>query len=234
MKSRRQASCSGVPKALSLVISRSSGLAPRSPGSGSRRKVETSTTRSWKRTWTRRKRRPMTRELRNRRRISAGRASVAMSKSFGRRPSIKSRTLPPTSPARWPAAESRYITFSASLAMSLRETGCSARGRIRGESGTSTLTCTHCNRCQPSPPLAASETEPFCFKTRQDERRSSRGKHLRLRARGGAGAGASIRQRDLHLREGSCACARGGAAAGGASATAGPAASAAGAPPSLR
>jgi len=43
-------------------------------------------------------------------------------------------------PARWPAAESRYITFSASLAMSLRETGCSARGRIRGESGTSTLT----------------------------------------------------------------------------------------------
>jgi hypothetical protein len=39
-----------------------------------------------------------------RRRISAGTAEVATSKSFGTRPRSKSRTQPPTSHAEWPCA----------------------------------------------------------------------------------------------------------------------------------
>ena len=49
-----------------------------------------------KKTCTRRKRRPMTREFRNNSLMSLGVALVATSKSLGVRPSKRSRTQPPT------------------------------------------------------------------------------------------------------------------------------------------
>ena len=69
---------------------------PRAPGAAAARKVATSMI-SWpKCTWARRNRRPIRRQLRNRRRTSSGNALVATSKSLGVMPSSKSRTAPPT------------------------------------------------------------------------------------------------------------------------------------------
>src|SRR3954465_3026723 len=61
-----------------------------------------------------------------------GCAEVPMSKSFGRRPSSRSRTLPPTRYATWSACRSRYSTFNASGSISRRDTTCASRGTIRG------------------------------------------------------------------------------------------------------
>src|SRR5512141_236181 len=55
-----------------------------------------------------------------------------MSKSFGRRASSRSRTLPPTRYAMNPASFSRYKTFSASGSTSRRDSGCSDRGMMVG------------------------------------------------------------------------------------------------------
>ena len=98
-----------------------------------RRKVATSIFCGPKKTWTSRKRRPISRELRNRSRTCCGCAEVATSKSLGRRPSIRSRT-----PIRRPgkrhgrAAPSRYRTFITLGSISRREIGCSARTIMRG------------------------------------------------------------------------------------------------------
>ena len=61
-----------------------------------------------------------------------GWASVPTSKSLGVRRSNRSRTLPPTRYALYPALERRYRTFRASGSICWREIGCSRRGRMRG------------------------------------------------------------------------------------------------------
>ncbi len=93
-KSRRTASSSARPNALSSRINKSS---ERSDSVGLRRKVAVSITLpSPNNTCTRRKRRPMIRRVAKQSAHGIGRALVATSKSFGDLPSNKSRTQPPT------------------------------------------------------------------------------------------------------------------------------------------
>ena len=77
------------------------------------RNVVTSTM-SWPNiTCTSRKRRPMMKARRNSGLTCSGRASVAMSKSFGVMPSSRSRTAPPTTKAEKPASRSAAHTLAA-------------------------------------------------------------------------------------------------------------------------
>ena len=91
------------------------------------RNVAVSMTFSPKRTCARRKRRPTRKQLRNAFFTSFGVALVPTSKSFGFRPSSRSRTPPPTRYAVWPSRERRYSTFRASGSMFFLETQCDAR-----------------------------------------------------------------------------------------------------------
>ena len=82
------ASATAAPSASAAVVASAAGTC--------RRNVATSITFWPKRTCARRKRRPMIQQLRKSRLTWYGWAEVPMSKSFGRRPSSRSRTLPPT------------------------------------------------------------------------------------------------------------------------------------------
>ena len=72
-----------------------------------------------------------------------------MSKSFGRLPRSRSRTLPPTRYATWLNCRSRLRTLRASGSMSRREMECSARGMIRG-----VTIAAHCSKLRPAYPQA--------------------------------------------------------------------------------
>src|SRR5947207_3713036 len=74
----------------------------------------------------------MIQQLRNSRFTCCGCADVPMSKSFGRRPSSRSRTLPPTRQATCSYWCSRVSTLSASGSISDREIGWSARAMTVG------------------------------------------------------------------------------------------------------
>ncbi|CFN70091.1 Uncharacterised protein [Bordetella pertussis] len=94
VKSRRAASSSWLPNTLSRRMRPCSSVSWSSEAGA--RKVEVSMI-SWPNTtctsW---KRRPMMRARRNSGRICSGVALVATSKSLGSRPTIRSRTAPPT------------------------------------------------------------------------------------------------------------------------------------------
>ena len=107
------------PRIVGIVPNRSSVSAVEAP-----RNVATSISAPALRTWARRKRRPISRQLRNTSLTCSGLASVATSKSFGSRPSKRSRTPPPTRCASKPADFSRYSTLSAFGEILAREIEC--------------------------------------------------------------------------------------------------------------
>src|SRR5258708_23492082 len=94
-------------------------------------------------TCARRKRRPMIQQFRNSFLTCCGCAEVPMSKSLGRRPSSRSRTLPPTRYAVKLCSCSRYRTLRASGSMSRREIECSDRATTVGSTIGSIIACYH-------------------------------------------------------------------------------------------
>ena len=118
VKSRRAASSSKLPNTLSRKIRPLSFTCASPSLSWWPRKVDTSIVSLPHMTCTRRNLRPIMRERRKTLYTSSGVASVAISKSFGLKPNIKSRTAPPTIYALKPAFCKPSQVFSAAWLIS--------------------------------------------------------------------------------------------------------------------